>query len=424
MKKTNFTKKTKNNTQTLVFLAEMPVTNGLIQAQLVPVVKACSKRYKTVLVETRGRFEGQLEFRRSFVKELEDLGTEVCSIKVKKETFWPSIFYFFLETKKILKEILKTKTKNQNQFLIYARNYKFTPILIWFYYFFKIKFIYSPRGAYVAERRYYKSLKGKLYGIFIQFFEKKAIRLSQKTIVETRYFKEHLIKAYGLENFKDKLEVIPNYFDAKKLPKKSWDRKKMRQKLGFSGKKVIVYAGTLEIWYDFQKMFELIGFLRKQEKTIFFQLFLKKDFARKESKDMYQQLFNYAKKNGLQEKVDFAISSFPSSERYKYLSACDAGICLTTRAEFKVIMFYLKLLDYLACRLPFIVNDDVLEAKNLIKKHQIGALVDYDNWQASIKKLNLKALLNKKENYNFSLEKKYSSRYVIKQYLNLFKKNF
>lgn len=402
--------------KTIIFLSEMPVTNGVIQAQLLPIVRAASEQgYKTVIVETIGRFDSQEDDRENIEKGISEKGMALQKIRVKRHTLLPSILYFSWKSHKIIKKIIRENPASD--FLIYARNYKFCPVLLASKTFQKIPFVYSPRGAYVAERIYYKKIKDILYGGFLGYFEKKAIEKSRATIFETIDFKNHLVELYSLKN--PSLKVIPNYYDARLASAAKNNREAIRKELGYENKKVIVYAGTVEVWYDFEKMFDLVSRLKKNEPEIFFQLFTKIDYARDESRGLYEKLKGLAAKHNLEENADYAVSSYPPQKRYAYLGACDAGICLTTPEKFKTMMLYLKIVDYIGARLPIIVNSDIGAAAEIIKNSGIGATVDYKNWEKSTSEIDMNKLLDKSK-FNPDEYEKYSSQNVLSKYIKLF----
>jgi glycosyltransferase involved in cell wall biosynthesis len=409
--------KSMDGKKTIIFLSEMPITNGVIQAQLLPVVLAAAESgYRTEIIETVGRFDSQSEDRKIIESRLEKLDIRLKKIFVPRFTILPSIIYFSLKLYPLIKKCLLG-----SQSIIYARNYKFTPILIIASKFWKIPFIYSPRGAYVAERQYYRKIKDLLFAPFIAFLEKRVILRSFETIVETDRFKDHLKKIYHISG--SSIIAIPNYYDAALLPDSFWNRDEMRKKLGFTDKKVIVYAGTLEVWYDFEKMIDLIAQLRKKDPQIFFQLFLKEDYARPESLGLLESLRKKLEEKDFREKTDFAISSYPSAKRYYYLMACDAGICLTIAQKFKTDMLYLKIVDFWGASLPVIVNQDISEAAAVILKSGAGAIVDYADWEQSVAQIELSKLFQKNVP-NQPIFATYSSNSVIPLYLDLFARAF
>lgn len=377
------------------------------------VLEIAQKNYKTIILETTGRFDSQEEYRSSVEEKLKKSNIDIKKIYVPRHTLFPSILSFSFKSYRLLRTAI---CRNEST-IIYARNYKFTPFLLLVHYLWNIPFVYSPRSAIVSERKFYRKTKDIFYAFLIASLEKKAIKKSAATILETDGFRRHLQNLYKIPS--SNLRVIPNYYNDFLLPSDTWDREEMRKKLGFSEKKVIVYAGTAEVWYDFARMFELVSILKKRDSKIFFQLYLKEDYARDESRGILEDIRKLAKKFELREKIDYAISSYPPSERYFYLSACDAGICLTTTAEFKTIMFYLKLTDYLASGLPLIVNNEVTEAKKIIEKSHCGSLVDYNHWKESVENIDPNRLFAVNNNYKKQVGK-YSSSCIVPQYLALF----
>ncbi len=408
-----------NKQKKIIFLSEMPITNGVIQAQLFPILLSSAHHgYATEIMETTGRFDSQDSYRPEAEKKLINAKIGLHKINVPRFTFLPSILYFSLKTYGLLKKQVENKKKRS--IILYARNYKFIPILLWANYFWHINFIYSPRGAYVAERKHYQKIKDILYEKVIGLVERLTIQKSFATIVETEQFKKHLEKLYGIDE--KNISVIPNYWDASLVPGKNWNRAEMRDKLGFTGKKVIVYTGTVEAWYDFEKMVDLVAKLKEKDPSIFFQLFLKEDYARTESLGIFKSLPEIFKKFGFK-KDDYAISSYAPCERYHHLSACDAGICLTTTAEFKTMMLYLKIVDFWGAGLPVITNKEIDAVAKAIKSSNTGALIDYADWENSVAKINTVKLLKKSSAYQKEVEK-YSSKKILPLYLNLFEKIF
>jgi hypothetical protein len=408
------------NAKTILFLSEMPITNGVIQAQLIPLVLFLQKNgYETHIVETIGRFDSQEKYRESIKDKLEKNKVVSQQICIPRFTFLPSILYFTFKSLWIIKKIVREKEKGS--LVIYARNYKFTLVLTLANWLWNVPTVYSPRGAYVAERKYYRKIKDSLYGRLVQFFEKKAIGASSATIVESNRFKDHIEKLHNLRDAN--LTVISNYYDETLIPSSPAVRQKMRQKLGFGNKKIIVYAGTVEVWYNFSKMFDLVSRLKKNNPDFFFQLFIKEDYARDESAGMAQKLEDLAGQFALLKGRDYDISSYPPEERYQYLSACDVGICLTTPQEFKTMMLYLKIVDYLGVRLPIIVNSEVKSAVEIIKSSGSGAIVDYSDWDNSISKINMASLFGPSQEKNNEYQK-FSSQNILPKYLELFSSVF
>ena len=406
-----------NRQPTIIFLAEMPLTNGVIQAQLLPVaISAAQSGYSVHIIETAGRFESQEENRKAVTEELRRNGILSQKITVKQRTIFPSIISFTIKSYQRTADLIKEHAGKQ--VILYARNYKFCPIVLYAKWRWNIPFIYSPRGAYVAERNFYRRFKDLLYGRYIGLLERRAIHKSEATIVETAPFKRHLERAYHIKT--KKLVVIPNFFNTALLPPPEWNRDAMRIELGFTDKHVIAYAGTVEVWYEFERMFDLVSRLKQKDPTVFFQLFLKEDYARKESRGLLKKLSRLAEKYGMREGGDYAISSYPPSQRYLYLSACDAGICLTAPEEFKAIMLYLKIVDYLGARLPVIINKDVLAVRKIIKESGAGVTVDYKNWERSIDRIDTDKLFRKR-GMNFKKIQAYSSFRILPRYIDLFK---
>jgi hypothetical protein len=126
---------------------------------------------------------------------------------------------------------------------------------------------------------------------------------------------------------------------------------------------------------------------------------------------------------GFREKDNFAISAYPSAERYQYLVACDAGLCLTIAQEFKTDMLYLKIVDFWGAGLPVIVNQDVSAVADIVRKSGAGAVVDYADWDRSVAQIEPSRLFQKTIQ-NPQIFAAYSSVSIIPQYLDLFARAF
>ncbi len=396
----------------------MPVDNGVIQSQLIPIVRHSNKnKYLTYLIETKKRFN-KVRDSKKIRHKIKEFNINLESIEVKQKTFLPSFLYFSIKSLAKIKKIIKDNPNSE--FLIYTRNYKFLLSVLIIKLTKKIGFIYSPRAPYIEERKYYKKTRDLLFIFWIKMLEKIAIEKSFKTVVETEAFKKSLETLYHLSS--KKIKVIPNFFDSA-LKIKSNAREEIRKKLNLVGKKVIVYAGTLEIWYDFIKMLELFKNLKRKDERLFLQLFLKEDYARTESRNLKIKLERKLKEINLVLNKDYAINSFNPQERYNYLRACDIGICLTAEAKFRNLTMPLKILDYWRVNLPTIVNKDLLEVKKIILADDIGTTVDYTKWSDSLSEINLEKLYSKTDNFD-RIHKIYSSDSVLPSYMKLFNKYF
>jgi glycosyltransferase involved in cell wall biosynthesis len=404
----------------LIALVEMPLSNGEPQSTVYATLKAAQRSgIETHLIETRGGgFSAQEKFRAEAEEELRTAGIKWHSIFVSRFTAIPTIVNFTKEALKILNPLCSFGTPTVLLFL----SYKFIPVALILKKTKKIPFVYSPLAAYWAKRHYYGGLKNTLYGPLIKWLEKKGIKESYLTRVETPFLGQHLVELHRDKSLKNKIVTIPNYFEEALLPDKDWDREAWRKKLGFVGKKVVIYAGALEVWYDFPKMLDVICALKKQDPTIFFQIYGKEDNARPESAGLKNRIKEWAKERGLEEKRDYAISLFPACERYYYLSAGDIGICLAKPALFKNITLFSKITDYWGSFLPIIVNSDVFETAKIIKKYQAGIALSYEDWPVALANLSLKDLNSKK--IDFSFRHQYSSSQTSSKYLEIFKNCF
>lgn len=402
----------------LYFLSEMPVSNGVIRSQLLPVVSACAEAgYETVLVETRGRFDGQEDSRSEALAVIEKFGLNLRSISVRRETMLPSILRFFRETRQLLGDEIGADPEGV---LIYARNYKFIPFLLMARKRWGIPFVYSPRAAYVAERKHYGRWRDRLFAPLIGWLERRAFLFGETAIVETASFRDRLARDFSIDP--GRFSVIPNCYDESLLPPADWDRESFRRQLGFGGRKVIAYAGTLEAWYEFERMADLVSRLREKDPEILFQLFLKEDYARPESRGLRDRLSAIMKECGLEEGEGYVIAHYSPSDRYRYLSACDAGICLSIPASFKADMLYLKIVDYVGARLPMIVNRDMVEAARIVERGKSGAIVDYADWDGSVERIDPSDVFGKK--FPQSVAEAYASTNIVPKYLELFGRIF
>src|SRR6185503_2066677 len=161
-------------------------------------------------------------------------------------------------------------------------------------------------------------------------------------------------------------EVVPCCADLERFKFSSEDRAKRRSQLNLETKRVLVYSGSIGGWYLSDKMGDFfVTLIRKWDNAHFLWLTLG-------NAEIITQLMNERNINP----SSYTIQRAASGEVPSYLSASDVGIAFYKPGVSKLATSPVKVTEYLACGLPFIINAGVGDSASLVEKEQVGSLVN------------------------------------------------
>lgn len=176
-----------------------------------------------------------------------------------------------------------------------------------------------------------------------------------------------MIDALTNVNDTKKLKYIPIGFDACKFENAPSKRDDIRNELGIQNKKIIVYAGSLQLnfWNDtriYTKYFQNINSLVDD---VHFLILTNSDHAQISTFLETSKISNYS------------ILSVSPNEVPNYLSAADIGIQVMYKMDDSDTRFGVKVIEYWASGLPVITNSNVGGISTLIKDNNyLGFIAD------------------------------------------------
>lgn len=270
-----------------------------------------------------------------------------------------------------------------------------------------LKVVFDPRSPFPEENitagRWAKnSFSYKLWKIL----EKQYLEESNAVIAIANTYVKHFERVTLNSNF----IIIPNNVDTKKFMPNKKLREYFRKKMGMRDDEIIfVYSGSLGNHWNNPKIYAKI--IIKLRKLNMKHRFLFLTSGVKELKKIFNQ-YNVYPNEYFAIYVDF--DNIP-----KYLSIADFGLNLMEKQD---IRMSIKTCEYLAMGLPIIVNSNVLGAKEIIKKYDVGLVLE------DLENINLREIENiiqKRDQISLKCRKvafyNFSTTEVAKQYLKTYK---
>ncbi len=174
------------------------------------------------------------------------------------------------------------------------------------------------------------------------------------------------------------VEVIPCCVDLERFASANADaRNYVRQELGISDRKVLVYIGAFGGWYLTEEMADLFAAFKTTEPNGFAMILTQ---SKPEIIEPFLLKGGYGKNDLLITKVD-------SKDLPKYLSAADVAVSFIKACYSKQASSPTKNAEYLACGLPIIANSGVGDVDELIESNGVGVLVREFTAEAYVKAL-------------------------------------
>ncbi len=189
-----------------------------------------------------------------------------------------------------------------------------------------------------------------------------------RDMVETlkeRFKKEKKIPSYTcINNWIDETEIMPLDQDNEKL-------ELMRQEYGLAGKYVIMYSGNIGLYYDLQKLIEVIGRFKDNEEAVFV-------FAGAGS--VLPEISDYVKNEGLKNVV---FMPYQEKRNLVYsLNLADAHFVVNAKG-IKGVSVPSKLYGVMAAGRPVLgILEEGTEAAGIIKESKCGKIVSPGDYEA------------------------------------------
>jgi glycosyltransferase involved in cell wall biosynthesis len=159
--------------------------------------------------------------------------------------------------------------------------------------------------------------------------------------------------------------VIPTCVDLSHFKYDGEARARVRQKLGIGDRPVVVYSGSIGMWYLVDEMLDFYVAARERWPGLFFLALVNR------SPEIVQKALEA---RGIPPS-DFAVTWASHDEVPAYLSAADAGIAFIRPCLSKLSSSPTKYAEYLACGLPLVANAGVGDVDDLLSRTGCGELV-------------------------------------------------
>ncbi|MFN2512115.1 MAG: glycosyltransferase [Pyrinomonadaceae bacterium] len=174
------------------------------------------------------------------------------------------------------------------------------------------------------------------------------------------------------------LEVIPCCVDFQRFEAvERISREALREELGLTGRRVIIYVGSFGGWYMTDKMTEFLAVAHRQDPSTFAMILTQSPHRMVE--DRMRELGMDAK--------DFLVAKVTPEEVPRYLRAADIAISFIKPCYSKQSSSPTKIAEYLASGLPLVCNVGVGDLDKFIPENRVGVLLREFSPKAYLKAL-------------------------------------
>jgi|ERR1043166_1786987 glycosyltransferase involved in cell wall biosynthesis len=161
------------------------------------------------------------------------------------------------------------------------------------------------------------------------------------------------------------IAVIPCCVDFERFAKFGPSRDDLREELGVTGRRVIVYVGSFGGWYMTDEMIDFLATAHKQDPTTFSMIL---------TQSPRQEIVDSLKSLGLEDE-DFLVRQVAPAEVPRFLEAADIAISFIKPCYSKQSSSPTKIAEYLASGLPIVSNAGIGDLDTLIEANQVGVLL-------------------------------------------------
>lgn len=341
-----------------------PENAGVMRGQVINLLKTIGNKNNDLIIDWLAiistKFCTPKESEISDLKkELKENNVELTIIKIPDDST--------LKKWNFAKKQLKEHVLNNNPDIIHCRVYPASLIAIDvratnnFIY----KVIFDARGVYpeqILERS--PNIIGKIRFKWWKHLEKKLLKKSDLTVGVTNAFISHFKKIYNKGNYK----YIPCCFQP---GQNSQDNSiELKKELGFLEKdKVIVYSGNLSAKYSsVDLLVEILNNLATFENNAKFLILTKSNTDKLTELLKTKKLFDRTK-----------ILNLKPHEVPQYLSLCNIGTLFREKSIVNEVAMPTKFAEYLSCGLSVIVSDSIKGIAEIVKKEQVGIVLENSN---------------------------------------------
>jgi glycosyltransferase involved in cell wall biosynthesis len=376
------------------------LTQGILLSQVViPLKKLAARGYRIVLVSgERSEDLRKRKEREALHNELVSAGVELIFFRktlppylrmnVKKRPsplvngicfIYDFIRFFFMTGWWLL---------SRRCGILHARSY--VPALVGLFYrvFFRVIFIFDPRGILPEELRLARgwSERNWRYRIW-KTLEKIILKRADYVFALSRPFRQHLKEIVPRKD----ILLTPCCIDPQRFTYDESRRTAMRSKLGFGNRFILVYSiGCFVPYQVLERAIQVFSILQKDKPDSQFMILTPDPDA----------LRQYAAQYGI-DLASVSVVRVPFSLVPDYLMASDAGLLVRHPSEVSRVASPVKFPEYLGCGLPVLAFSGIGDTEYIIKRFNVGECVDPDN-EENIR-MGLKRLISRIEGYREGL---------------------
>ena len=251
--------------------------------------------------------------------------------------------------------------RNGNNYsIIHVRSYVPFLFLLPIKLFLRSKLIFDMRGVLPEEFiEQAGGFKGRLFYNFFKFFEPIFLKCSDRIVVVSNMFKEHILNNYTKIS-EGKIVVVSTFSRSIQLQNIS-----IRQEMKISEhEKLFVYSGSLTKWQNFETIVDLFREINSQigqSCLIVFTFDIEKA----------QNILKKSLPDGC-----YRVKFVPNNLLGTYLSQCDIGFLLRNDSLVNKVSAPIKLKDYLTAHVPIIISDGIGDSSEIIIKYGVGIVLE------------------------------------------------
>lgn len=228
----------------------------------------------------------------------------------------------------------------------------------------RVPFIFEVRDLWPESAVATGVLNNKFLLNILYWLEYRLYKYSKKIVVLTPAFKENIEKRFP--EFIGKIEIITNGADFSIMGKEH-QGEKLREELGWNGKKVFTYLGAHGVANDLIQVVEAAKAFKDNNKLHFVLI---GDGMQK--KLLKQKANEYNLTN-----IEF-IDSVPKHEVVDYVNASDVCMAILKKTDTFKTVYPNKVFDYMSCKKPVFVTIDGI-TRDLVETSNCGLYAEPEN---------------------------------------------
>ena len=354
----------------VLYLSYNGMLDPLGQSQVLPYLRELSGegvRFTLLSFERDAAFEAEGLARCESLREsLAALGIEWHWLRYHQKPSLPATVYDVLAGVRYCEKLVR---RNRIE-MVHARSHIAATIALALKKRFNLKMIFDVRGLMAEEyvdARHWR--KGSAPYILTKAMERRVLKASDGIVTLTERIWPLLKNWEGLRGRQPAHEVIPCCTDLELFKFDAKAREARRAELKLKDQFVLVYSGSIGGWYLTAEMADFfVEILRTRPDAHFLWLTL----------GPRELIDGLMRERGVSE-GQYTVQAASNADVPSYLSASDAGVAFYKPGFSKLATSPVKVTEYLACGLPFVINVGIGDADALVRDERAGALVQEFN---------------------------------------------